>query len=133
MRRMVSACRLRSRLAGIAIAVVLAALAARPATAQVAPADADSSPPADAAAPVDAGVPLPEDLTLAPELLPSAPLTLDAPAPVAALPPRPPFYHRNWFWGAVGVVVLTTAIVLIATSTARDEPPSTTLGNMRAF
>jgi hypothetical protein len=64
-----------------------------------------------------------------PQALP--PLTLDQGAPPAAQPV--PFYRKDWFWGAVGVVVLTTAVILIASATSNTDAPATTLGNMRAF
>ena len=38
------------------------------------------------------------------------------------------------FWGTVGLVVLTTAIILLSTNSSGSAgPPSTTLGNMNAF
>jgi hypothetical protein len=82
----------------------------------------------------------PEQPTLAPEHppvltpeppQPLPPLTLDqgtTPAPQAV-----PFYHKDWFWGAVGLVVLTTAVILISAATSNTDAPATTLGNMRAF
>jgi hypothetical protein len=139
MRSMVSARRVPFRLPAIGIAVALVLLLGpRPAAA-----DADGGAPeaggltaaADAGL-SDAAAPLPADVTLAPELPPSAPLTLEAPAPAPAAPLRShrPFYRKDWFWGAVGVVVLTAAIVLLATtSSSAEQPPPTTLGNMRAF
>ncbi len=69
-------------------------------------------------------------LTAEPPAVP--PPALEAPAPPPP-PPRKPFYRKDWFWGAVGVVVLTVGIVLIATSGSDAKAPSTTLGNMRAF
>ena len=44
-----------------------------------------------------------------------------------------PFYRKSWFWGTVGLVVLTTAIILVSASTSGSSPPTTTLGNMHAF
>lgn len=69
---------------------------------------------------------------LTPELPAVPPPALDL-APSPPPPAGKPFYRKTWFWGAVGVVVLTAAIVLIATSGAGDQAPTTTLGNMRAF
>lgn len=71
-----------------------------------------------------------------------------APEPAAAPPPlildqrtqtgdaaRPrPFYRKAWFWGAVGVVLATTAIILVASAgSAGPGTPATDLGNMHAF
>ena len=140
MRPMVSARRVPYRLSGIGIAVAVVVLVARLAAAQTDGANPDAAPPlpaADAAAPeaADAAVPLPADLMLPPELTPAAPLTLEAPAPAQVMPLRShrPFYRRDWFWGAVGVVVTTAIILLFATSSSGEQPPTTTLGNMRAF
>ncbi len=49
--------------------------------------------------------------------------------------PRPePFYDTLWFWGAVGVVVATVAVILVWNlSSNGDPPPDTTFGNMHAF
>ncbi|HVY38197.1 MAG TPA: hypothetical protein VHM31_09680 [Polyangia bacterium] len=121
--------------------------------AQLARADAPATDAAvSAGAPVDAGAtaPTPPDAAAAP-VLPVAPpgsgvtptLTpdlpvvaapaLDQPSPAGPPPQGKPFYRKDWFWGAVGVVVLTAAIVLVATSGSSSDAPMTTLGNMRAF
>ncbi len=136
MRAMSSARRVPPRLAGIGIAVLAVLLSGRPAAADVtpvAPTDAGAPAAPDASAP-DAAVPSPADIMLTPDLSASPPLVLEAPSPAPAPPPRPPFYRRDWFWGAVGLVALTAAILLIATTASTDQaPPPTTLGNMRAF
>jgi hypothetical protein len=149
----------RVALAGVALASVL--LAARPAAAQTAlgatspsvtapnddpPPPAILPPPAGAAAPsLEAGD------TAAPgaPVQPLLPPAMSSAAPPGALPPtlvqgslanvpprepRPKVYETRWFWGAVGVVVITTAIVvLFAVSSANPTTPSTKLGDMRAF
>lgn len=56
---------------------------------------------------------------------------------VAPVPPAPqpvPIYRKSWFWGAVGVVVVTGIVVSVLVL-ANDSPstPNTTLGDMRAF
>ena len=56
-----------------------------------------------------------------------------------ALPPlgppaeRPPVYKRAWFWGAIGVVALTTLIIVVSVSSQGPSTPDTDLGNKRAF
>jgi hypothetical protein len=70
--------------------------------------------------------------TLTPEpTLAPAPLTLDQRRPQA--PASVPFYQKDWFWGAVGVVILTTAVILVSVASSGTDTPTTTLGNMRAF
>ena len=62
-------------------------------------------------------------LTLTPEPAPAPPLELDR---RTAQPPseRPvPFYRKNWFWGTVGLVVLTTAIIVVSASTVELFAP----------
>lgn len=70
--------------------------------------------------------------TLTPDpAAPAPPLTLEnRPSPPPDAPK--PFYRKAWFWGAVGVVVVTAAIILIA-SQSEGGPPDTHLGNMHAF
>jgi len=47
---------------------------------------------------------------------------------------RPKVYEERWFWGAVGVVVITAAVVILfAVNSANPTTPSTKLGDMRAF
>ncbi|MFL5304239.1 MAG: hypothetical protein ACJ8F1_03460 [Polyangia bacterium] len=115
-------------------------------SAQVARADA---PAADAAVEtrVDAGAPRAPDTAAAPvaPVPPGAPPTLtpdlpvvaapvlDQPSPAGPVPHGKPFYRKDWFWGAIGVIVLTATIVLVATSGSSSDAPVTTLGNMRAF
>ena len=49
-------------------------------------------------------------------------------------PRRAPFYRRDWFWAAVGVVAISTAIILVSVSSAGNpDAPASTLGNMHAF
>jgi hypothetical protein len=72
----------------------------------------------------------------------AAPAVAVEPAPIAAplvvpAPPAPrhvPIYRRNWFWGAIGVVV-ATGVVVLALTLANQGPqkPDTRLGDMRAF
>ena len=91
--------------------------AAPPATGTLAPA----SPPSPPAAP-----------TLAPAPAVGPPLALEAPAPTAQRPA--PFYQKLWFWGAVGVVVVSAVLITIASSgSSGPDTPATTLGDMHAF
>ena len=78
--------------------------------------------------PPDAPVSAPT-LTAAPPALP--PLTLDQGPPAA--PGPVPFYRKDWFWGTIGVVVLTAAIILFSAESPGPATPTTTLGDMRAF
>jgi hypothetical protein len=84
------------------------------------------SAPAGATAPV---TPLPAAGAPAPGAL-EAPLVV--PAPNA--PRHRRFYEQHWFWGAVGVVVITGMIVLaLSLNSADPATPNTRLGDMRAF
>ena len=102
------------------------------------PADAPTATPPPGEPPNLAPPPAPAPasappLTLTPEPAPAPPLELDR---RTAQPPseRPvPFYRKNWFWGTVGLVVLTTAIIVVSASISGSSPPTTTLGNMHAF
>ncbi len=96
-----------------------------------APAQPTAPAPAPSVATAPAGDPS-NAPTLTPDLPPVPAPTLEAPA-MPPPPPRKPFYRKDWFWGAIGVVVLTVGIVLIATSGSDPQAPSTALGNMRAF
>jgi hypothetical protein len=59
-------------------------------------------------------------------------LALEAPLPPPARPV--PFYQKLWFWGAVGVVVVSAVLITIASSgSSGPETPNTTLGDMHAF
>ncbi|HVV15946.1 MAG TPA: hypothetical protein VHH90_01985 [Polyangia bacterium] len=71
--------------------------------------------------------------TLTPDLPAVAAPALDQPTPAGPVPQGKAFYRKDWFWGALGVVVLTATIVLVATSGSSPDAPVTTLGNMRAF
>jgi hypothetical protein len=104
---------------------------ASPAPLELSPA-APAAPPADAPPPV-AGPTTPTP-TLTPEPVQTLPLALDQRSPQAPESGRPvPFYRKDWFWGAVGVVILTTAIILVSVASSGADTPTTTLGNMRAF
>jgi hypothetical protein len=116
----------------------------------VAVAQATAPPPASAApvpAPFEAG-----DIAPPPGVQPAAPPGAVAPLPpavepglpspataplVVPAPPAPrdePLYRRHWFWGAVGVLVLTGAIILaVSLNSADPSTPNTKLGDMRAF
>jgi hypothetical protein len=72
-------------------------------------------------------------LTLVPVATPAPPLELDQRTQQAASEQPVPFYRKEWFWGTVGLVVLTTAIIITASATSGTAPPATTLGNMHAF
>jgi hypothetical protein len=94
----------------------------------------DTTPPtgAPAAAPIEPVAPLDpaSPLVAAPPTTVSAPLVV----PVPPAPRREPIYRKDWFWGAVGVLVLTGAIVLsLSLSSADPTTPNTKLGDMRAF
>ena len=134
--------RCASRGAWLALALVLGAGLARAGTPP--PADAGlpdagapdaralAAPPPPAEFPTatpPAGAPEAPTLTAAPPALP--PLTLDQGPPAA--PGHVPFYRKDWFWGAVGVVVLTAAIILFSAESPGPGTPTTTLGDMRAF
>ncbi len=142
--------------AAAALMALFASLAAsRPAAAQTAPAAATlTSPalPAPAAVPsaLEAGdsaavpgtpvqplasSPAPSPTgTAVPQAAPSmvvAPI-LTAPAP----PPRRArrVYKEKWFWGLVGAVVITGAIIAVVSLQSSDPTtPNTKLGDMRAF
>ena len=123
----------------VLVAALISAVQVRPARADV-PASAPTSeatpeapaPPESAPAPPPAAAP-----ALAPTLTPEVPAVaapaLEAPAPGPPTPRGTPFYRKDWFWGAVGVAVLTLGIVLLATSGSNGDSPPTTLGNMHAF
>ncbi len=72
-------------------------------------------------------------LTLAPAPPPPPPLELDRRTQQAASERPVPFYRKEWFWGTVGLVVLSTAIIIAASGSSGPSPPSTALGNMHAF
>jgi hypothetical protein len=88
---------------------------------------------ADTAAP-GAVTPLTPPSAAPPEATPAlaAPNPSLAPAPLA---PRPtPIYQRTWFWSAIAVVVITTAIVgSLSLNPTDPAPPSTRLGDMHGF
>ncbi len=131
-----------------AVLAVLVVLGAQVARAEAPAADAGASVPAaadagalapapheSAAAPV---VPVaPPGSATAPTLTPDLPVVaapaLDQPTPAGPLPQGKPFYRRDWFWGAIGIIVMTATIVWVATSASSSDAPATTLGDKRAF
>jgi hypothetical protein len=123
------------------LSVLLLGLSAHPAAAAEPAAPppleaADTAPPgAVPAAPVQPIAPL----ATTPAATPAPPgaLTTMSDPGLTPIPPAPrpkPFYRRHWFWGAVGVVLITGAIIGIL-SLQPDDPatPITKLGDMRAF
>ena len=92
----------------------------------------DTAPPAGVQPVVPPGAVAP----LPPAAEPAMPSPATAPLVVPA-PPAPrdePLYRRHWFWGAVGALVLTGAIVLaVSLSSSDPSTPTTKLGDMRAF
>ncbi|HVT10157.1 MAG TPA: hypothetical protein VHO67_22010 [Polyangia bacterium] len=121
----------------VVLTVLSAQLARADAPADAAAVSADAGAPAPAP-PAAAVVPVaPAGSGVTPTLTPDLPVVaapaLDQPSPAGPPVQGKPFYRKDWFWGALGVVVLTAAIVLVATSGSSSDPPSTTLGNMRAF
>src|SRR4030095_10734214 len=101
--------------------------------AQAQPPPATSPPPTgDATGAPPAAPPAPPS---APEPPAPPPLQLTERTPYAAPAPQPePFYRQWWFWGAVGVVAATVAIILVWNLGSNDSgPPSTTFGDMHAF
>jgi hypothetical protein len=136
-------------------ALALMLLASRVAVAQATAPPPASAPPVaappvaapPAAAPFEAGdtapppgvqpvVPPGTVVPLPPAAEPGLPSPATAPL-VVPVPPAPrdePLYRRDWFWGAVGVLVLTGAIILaVSLSSADPSTPNTKLGDMRAF
>ncbi len=148
----------RAALVSAALAGVL--LAATPAAAQTpvpgsttapaAPTD-EPTPPATIPTPPAVSPALEAGDTTAPGALvqPLLPPATTGTAVPGALPPSivqgslgtvPPreqrrrVYETRWFWGALGVVVITAAVVLVlAVNSANPTTPSTKLGDMRAF
>ncbi|HET6284709.1 MAG TPA: hypothetical protein VFH73_27380 [Polyangia bacterium] len=59
---------------------------------------------------------------------PAPPIAVDAAAPPAER--DPPFYKRQWFWGGLFVVGVTTLMIMAVSG--GPGMPTTTLGNMRA-
>ena len=71
---------------------------------------------------------------MAPENNGAPPLVLSQRTEQQPVPRSEPFYDTLWFWGAVGVVVATVAVILVWNlSSNGDPPPDTTFGNMHAF
>ena len=97
-------------------------------------AQAPAAPPAPDQAP--AATPPPGATAPVPTLTPEPPAALPALTLDQGPPPRPgnvPFYRKDWFWGGVGVLVLTAVILLFSAGSSNPATPSTTLGDMRAF
>jgi hypothetical protein len=89
----------------------------------------DTAPPPGVVTPIE---------PLAPAAVPAAPgtPTLQAPlvVPAPAAPRKVPIYRSQWFWGAVGVFVVTGMVLLaVALSNQGSATPGTRLGDMRAF
>lgn len=117
------------------------ALAGGPAHAQA------TTPPPPAAPPLETGdTAPPPGAPPTPEVQPVPPLPGLAPPPSTAVvtapgltPPPPavrrrPIYREDWFWAAVGVVLITGAIVtFFALRDPDPAKPQTELGDMRAF
>ncbi len=106
-----------------------------PATATAPPTQPAAVPELAPVGPPPAAVPPSLAPSLAPE--PTAappPLVLDQRTQTADVPRPRPFYRKAWFWGAVGVVLATTAFILVASAgSAGPGTPATDLGNMHAF
>jgi hypothetical protein len=130
-----------------AVALLASGTAAAQGTAP-APQPPPAAVPAPAPAPgLEAGdtAPVPGEAAPPPATAPMTPLpAAGAPAPgaleaplVVPAPPAPRhrrFYEQHWFWGAVGVVVVTGMIVLaLSLNNADPATPNTRLGDMRAF
>ncbi|HXT99922.1 MAG TPA: hypothetical protein VN903_02955 [Polyangia bacterium] len=100
-----------------------------------APAPAAAEPPAAPPAGAPGAPVAPLSPTMAPEPAGAPPLVLTERTEPLKTEPRPePFYDKPWFWGALGVVVATVAIILVWNiSSNRKGPPDTTFGNMNAF
>jgi hypothetical protein len=109
------------------------------------PAALPSPPPGPATPPLEAGDTAPPGAPIQPLAAPSStaaappglPPSAIAQESLGSVPPRetrPRVYETRWFWGAVGVVVITVAVVLVLSlNTSGPSTPSTTLGDMRAF
>jgi hypothetical protein len=120
-----------------------AAPAPTPAPARVV--EEPTPPPAPTTAPaatpsIETTAPTEGTTTTAPMPIPTlTPEPTQAPPSLALDPGRPPtrpsspFYQRDWFWGAVGLVILTTAVILVSVASSGTDTPTTTLGSMRAF
>lgn len=72
---------------------------------------------------------------MAPEPAAAPPLVLtERTEPMRPAPGPEPIYRKVWFWGAVGVVVATVALILVWNLSSNESgPPDTTFGNMHAF
>jgi hypothetical protein len=72
---------------------------------------------------------------LTPEPAPTSalPLELDGRTAQSASERPVRFYKTNWFWGTVGLVAVTTAIIVLSTATSGTATPTTALGDMHAF
>jgi hypothetical protein len=106
-----------------------------PAPQPAAPLEAGDTAPPPGAPPTSAPPPAVPVSPLSP-VPAAAPAAVEAPL-IVPPPPAPrerPFYRRDWFWGAVAVVVATGIVVLALTLNNADPvTPNTRLGDMRAF
>jgi len=142
---------LRSGRAGATLLGCVTLFAASVARAQVEPPPATSPPPATAAPsappaapaePPPAAAPAPPPATapvtpLSPTMAPepaAPPLVLSQRTETYPQPHHQPFYEKWWFWGAIGVVTVVLAIVVLTNLSSNENgPPDTTFGNMHAF
>jgi hypothetical protein len=100
-----------------------------PATSPTPPPATPPAPPPGSTAPVT-----PLSPTLAPSQAPAPPLALAERTAQEPQAPRPrPIYETTWFWAALGVVLITTTVILVVTLRDPRDPPATTFGNMHAF
>jgi hypothetical protein len=141
----------RAVLVGLAFGLIVAASGA--AAAQTSPPPATATPPAavvpvppppppsleagDTAPPGAAKVDTVDPLH-APPLTPAQAAEMSATPPLVgpapAAPRHTPFYRKEWFWGAVALVAVTSIVVATLTLGAGDpSTPSTKLKDMRAF
>jgi hypothetical protein len=135
------------RVAAVAALVVFASGAAfaqtTPAAQPAPPLESGDTAPAPGAPPPAAAPPASEPVTPltttgAPAPGAAAPAATAAVEPLIVPPPpaprRIPIYRRDWFWGAIGIVVVTGMVVLALTLSGGDpSTPNTRLGDMRAF
>jgi hypothetical protein len=102
---------------------------------QTPPLEAGDTAPPPGAPPPPIAEPAPPITPLPSAATPEAPaLTAPLVLPEPPAPRREPIYRQHWFWGAVGVLVLTGAVVLLVSLSNQDPAtPNTRLGDMRAF
>jgi hypothetical protein len=102
---------------------------------QTPPLEAGDTAPLPGAPPPAISEPAPPVTPLRSAATPEAPaLTAPLILPEPPAPRREPIYRKRWFWGAVGVLLLTGAVVLLVSLSNQDPAtPNTRLGDMRAF